>query len=113
MLLKMEMRLLNIHWGTFLLLLFLSFFNLVLPIRCYYEEGIGVYPDYSQALVWFSKSAAKGYKLAEDKLNIPFNKRKSVVISTKRKRSKRYYEESIRIAEQSRKAKVENDCHVM
>jgi hypothetical protein len=64
-------------------------------------------------LEWFTKSASKGYRPAEDKLNIPCNKRKSIVINSKRKRNKRYYEESIRIAELSRKAKAENDCHIM
>ncbi|KAG1233629.1 hypothetical protein G6F35_001283 [Rhizopus arrhizus] len=82
-------------------------------LGCYHEDGIGIYPNYSQALEWFTKSASKGYRPAEDKLNIPCNKRKSIVINSKRKRNKRYYEESIRIAELSRKAKAENDCHIM
>ncbi|CAO3665867.1 unnamed protein product [Rhizopus stolonifer] len=81
-------------------------------LGCYHEEGIGVNANYSQALEWFSKSASKGYQPAEEKLNIPSNKRKSAILNSK-KGNKQYYEESIRVAELSRKAKAEKDCHIM
>jgi TPR repeat protein len=83
--------------------------------RIYHEQGIGVHPDYAIALEWFSRSASKGYGPAEDKLNAPTNKRKSISnFENKYKRSnKRYYDESVRIAEKSRRATVEQTCQMM
>ncbi|CEP18499.1 hypothetical protein [Parasitella parasitica] len=37
----------------------------------YYEDGIGVTPDFPRALEYFGKAAAKGYPLAAEKLNRP------------------------------------------
>ncbi|KAI8642029.1 hypothetical protein BD408DRAFT_417227 [Parasitella parasitica] len=37
----------------------------------YYEDGIGVAPDFPRALEYFGRAAAKGYPLAAEKLNRP------------------------------------------
>ncbi|KAG0188542.1 hypothetical protein DFQ28_004725 [Apophysomyces sp. BC1034] len=37
----------------------------------YYEDGVGVHPDYSRALEFFNKAASKDYLLAAEKLNQP------------------------------------------
>ncbi|KAF7730661.1 hypothetical protein EC973_001610 [Apophysomyces ossiformis] len=42
----------------------------------YYEDGVGVPSDYSQALQCFNKAASKGYSLAAEKLNRPNHEHK-------------------------------------
>jgi TPR repeat protein len=37
----------------------------------YYEDGIGVTPDFPLALEYFGKAASKGYQPAAEKLNRP------------------------------------------
>lgn len=37
----------------------------------YYEDGIGVAPDFPRALEYFGKAASKGYQPAAEKLNRP------------------------------------------
>lgn len=37
----------------------------------YYEDGIGVTPDFPRALEYFGKAASKGYQPAAEKLNRP------------------------------------------
>jgi TPR repeat protein len=39
--------------------------------RKYYEDGIGVTPDFPRALEYFGKAASKGYQPAAEKLNRP------------------------------------------
>jgi TPR repeat protein len=102
--------------------------NIIYINRVYYELGVGVYSDYSQALEWFSKSASKGYGPAENKLNVPSNKRMSMIsrgIEEKLNKKqidsnngngsgkKKYYEESVRIAERSRRTHAEQNCQIM
>lgn len=83
--------------------------------------GVATRPDYSQAIKWYKKASSKGYGPAENKLNIPFNQRVSRRMANSTsgeegkevknqpqllvaKKNKKYYEESVRIAEKSRKA---------
>lgn len=91
----------------------------------YYEFGVGVNPDYPRALEWYSKSASKGYKLAQEKLNNSSNNRMSMIsenidsqlnkklASSGGDNKKEYYKESIRIAEKSRKTDAEQNCQIM
>lgn len=114
-------------WGTIIgktehilyCIICLSFF--LSPNRTYHEMGVATRPDYSQAIKWYKKASYKGYGPAENKLNIPFNQRVSRRMANSTngeegkevknqpqllvaKKNKKYYEESVRIAEKSRKA---------
>lgn len=90
--------------------------------------GVGTRLDYSQALVWYNKAASKGYGPAETKLNVPSNKRVSMISrgldggeEKKAKnqqigsnKNKKYYEESVHVAEKSRKStQSEENCQIM
>ncbi|KAI9244149.1 hypothetical protein EDC94DRAFT_24790 [Helicostylum pulchrum] len=81
----------------------------------YFEYGIGVYPDHAQALSWYHKAASKGYNPAKDKLSNRSDKPKTQNIDVKAntRRSKKYYEESVRIAEKSRRVHAEQSCQIM
>ncbi|KAI9470056.1 MAG: hypothetical protein EXX96DRAFT_588634 [Benjaminiella poitrasii] len=78
----------------------------------YYDNGIGVYPDHHKACEWYSKSASKGYRPAEEALSIPPSNQRSN--HHPNKPNQKYYEESIRIAEDSRTTTVaEQNCQIM
>ncbi|KAI7896342.1 uncharacterized protein EV154DRAFT_456630 [Mucor mucedo] len=90
----------------------------------YFEFGVGVNPDQKQAFVWYSKAASKGYGPAENKLNVPQSKRKSLALNQdveskldhrqNGSKGKKYYEDSVRIAEKSRRAHAEQEnCQIM
>lgn len=73
-------------------------------------------------MIWYSKAASKGYGPAEAKLNLPQTKRKSFIINQEiasnikqqGSKGKKYYEESVRIAEKSRRAHAEQEnCQIM
>lgn len=81
-----------------------------------------MYSDISQAKDWYRKSASKGYGPAQNKLKSmskpedqqkPLYNQQQKVIKTGTDNEKRYYEESIRIAEKSRRAHTEQNCQMM
>ncbi|KAI7905592.1 uncharacterized protein BX663DRAFT_500269 [Cokeromyces recurvatus] len=79
-------------------------------IGMYYDKGIGIYPDHQKAREWYSKSAAKGYRPAEEILGIQSSSSNNK--STKNQRH--YYEESIRLEENSRQVTfAEQNCQIM
>lgn len=79
-------------------------------IGTYCEAGIGVYPDYNQAVEWYKKSANKEYGPAQEKLN-PGASKKQQYVNEKGINNKRYYQQSIRITEE--KSKAEQNCRIM
>ena len=86
----------------------------------YYDQGIGVLINHTLALEWFQKSALKGYPLAKTRLNqmsymtdlVKPHIEKKIDISG-HKENKKYYEESVRIAEKSRRSHTDQNCPVM
>jgi TPR repeat protein len=94
----------------------------------YYEIGVGVHPDLPRALEWYSKSASKGFGPALERMKDSSNNKRMNTTTTIDNmgnqltkytsrgghQKKKYYEESIRIAEKSRKAHhTEQNCQVM
>lgn len=53
--------------------IFCTAFCISTNVQCskYYEDGIGVAPDFPRALEYFGKAASKGYQPAAEKLNRP------------------------------------------
>ncbi|KAL7323052.1 hypothetical protein PS15p_211011 [Mucor circinelloides] len=90
----------------------------------FYEYGIGVYPDQATAQEWYKRSASKRYEPAEEKLHIKRNSSNQQVHQQQKPhepkyshppqdRSKKYYEESVRLAETSRRTHAEQNCQIM
>ncbi|GAN06738.1 conserved hypothetical protein [Mucor ambiguus] len=90
----------------------------------FYEHGIGVYPDQAKAQEWYNKSASKRYGPAEERLHIKRSSSNQQVLRQQKPHehtyshpsqngSKMYYEESVRLAETSRRTHAEQNCLIM
>ncbi|KAL9536974.1 hypothetical protein MBANPS3_012200 [Mucor bainieri] len=90
----------------------------------FYEYGIGIYPDQAKAQEWYKRSASKRYEPAEERLHIKRSSSNQQVLQQQKPNehkyshppqagSKRYYEESVRLAEKSRRTHAEQNCQIM
>lgn len=81
-------------------------------IGTYCEEGVGVYPDYNQALAWYKKAASKEYGPAQERVNPSAKTTRHQYVNEKNINNKRYYQQSIRNTEEKARNSGEN-CHIM
>ncbi|KAI8646001.1 hypothetical protein BD408DRAFT_440496 [Parasitella parasitica] len=90
----------------------------------FYENGIGAYPDHAAAQEWFKRAASKGYGPALERLGIGKDSSNQQTHHHPQKPHeednysnqagpKKYYEESVRIAEKTRQTHAEQNCQIM
>ncbi|CEP19455.1 hypothetical protein [Parasitella parasitica] len=91
----------------------------------FYENGIGVCPDHTAAQEWFKRAASKGYSPAQERLGFRQNsisqqpphhhlqKPHEEFNYSNQAGPRKYYEETIRIAEKTRQAHAEQNCQIM